>query len=126
MFCQYCGTKNEADSRFCINCGKPLEDATEQPATQQPKEDTVTPNNSASTPHEPVVSRQAVKQQSKSKKWVPILIGGLVVLAIAVGAGFYLQKPAANTKMATSASSKQQSTQASDSESISDSRSIIK
>lgn len=121
MFCQYCGTKNEADSRFCINCGKPLEDATEQPATQQPKEDTVTPNNSASTPHEPVVSRQAVKQQSKSKKWVPILIGGLVVLAIAVGAGFYLQKPAANTKMATSASSKQQSTQASDSESISDS-----
>lgn len=24
MFCRYCGKKNEADSLFCINCGKPL------------------------------------------------------------------------------------------------------
>lgn len=24
MFCRYCGKKNDADSLFCINCGKPL------------------------------------------------------------------------------------------------------
>ncbi|SPS07490.1 DUF4767 domain-containing protein [Latilactobacillus sakei] len=125
MFCQNCGTKNDADSRFCINCGEPLDGIIEQPEPNQtsvteptPTEPTPTPNNLGSVPPAPIVSRQAAKQQSTSKKWVPRIIGGLVVVAIAAGAWFYLQKPAADNKsVASSTSSKQQSTQTNKSES---------
>lgn len=47
MFCRYCGKKNEADSLFCINCGKPLADS---PAPQKKPTPPSAPTKEASAP----------------------------------------------------------------------------
>lgn len=47
MFCRYCGKKNDADSLFCINCGKPLADS---PALQKKPTPPSAPTKKASVP----------------------------------------------------------------------------
>lgn len=47
MFCRYCGKKNDADSLFCINCGKPLADS---PALQKKPTPPSAPTKEASVP----------------------------------------------------------------------------
>lgn len=47
MFCRYCGKKNDADSLFCINCGKPLADS---PALQKKPAPPSAPTKKTSAP----------------------------------------------------------------------------
>lgn len=65
MFCRYCGKKNEADSLFCINCGKPLADS---PAPQKKPTPPSAPTKEASAP---IVPADAFAAQTQSERSQP-------------------------------------------------------
>lgn len=62
MFCGECGFKNDADARFCAECGKPLIKENEKKKTTPKKK----------TPKE--------KKPMSKKKKISIIIGVIVVL----------------------------------------------
>lgn len=68
MFCGECGTKNEAGSAFCQNCGKPL--STEPVVTEK------------SVENAPVQPTTVVPKQPMSKKKKTIIIAVVAVVAI--------------------------------------------
>ena len=80
MFCGNCGTKNDAGTAFCENCGARLEaEAQAAPVNQQP----------------PVYQQAPVYQQpappAPKKSKLPVVIGAIIVaIAIAVGCYFLL------------------------------------
>ena len=105
-FCVHCGKAIEADSMFCPYCGKPqdveetkseepqpkaeeTEPEQEKPQTEGPnvKEE---PNVEESSKEEPMAEEDPVyemEEKKKSKTWIWILLG--VILLGIIGAGYY-------------------------------------
>lgn len=65
MFCRYCGKKNDADSLFCINCGKPLAN----PSAPQKKP--APPNAPMKEPETPIVPADAFAAQTQNEPTQP-------------------------------------------------------
>lgn len=70
MYCRHCGQKLNDDSRFCQNCGAPVEAAPAQP-NAQPQKQTSSP---AAAP--------AKKPEKKSSSFLPTLLICIAVFAI--------------------------------------------
>lgn len=65
MFCRYCGKKNDADSLFCINCGKPLAN----PSAPQKKP--APPSAPMKEPETPIVPADAFAAQGQNDATQP-------------------------------------------------------
>lgn len=65
MFCRYCGKKNDADSLFCINCGKPLANPT------APKKRSAPPQAPMKEPAAPIVPADAFAAQGQNEPTLP-------------------------------------------------------
>ncbi len=78
MFCENCGTKNEAGTMFCENCGARLEAEAQPTYASQPQ---------PQQPYQPTYQPEAPKKKSK----LPLIIIAIVVaIGVAVGAYFLL------------------------------------
>ncbi|MCR5415393.1 MAG: zinc ribbon domain-containing protein [Pseudobutyrivibrio sp.] len=97
MFCKKCGNQLIDGTRFCTNCGAPIEapsNVVEQPATGNPMaEDIPTPaptqNQTSFAPNQNQMYNQT--PQKPKKKILPIIITILIILLLAVG-GFTVYK----------------------------------
>lgn len=65
MFCRYCGKKNDADSLFCINCGKPLANPS------APKKKPTPPSAPMKEPATPIAPADAFAAQTQNDATQP-------------------------------------------------------
>ncbi len=92
MFCKHCGCKNDDGSKFCINCGSPLEDVIVKQA-----DTTIVENKFADTkvedveimPEKPV---QDVQIPKKNKTWLVVLIVVLIIGLVGFGVYYFVFK----------------------------------
>lgn len=112
-YCEACGAKNEGNSRFCVECGRPRGEETSSPGRTEPTEwgpahgapggQPADPGWTASAPVPPAAAAwtpPAPPPKKKSRWWIWLLVALVVLAAAAVTCYFtvHIWSPATCTE----------------------------
>ncbi len=89
MFCGECGTKNEAESGFCQNCGAKLNVVKkESPKKGRPKKEVIKEEDVAA----PAATKEKENVKSSNPKTKKIVVTLIIILAVLGGTYYYLNE----------------------------------